>query len=72
MSLVEEMDIQTSLSSVIATLMNVGPGWGDVGPTKNFAFISETGKWFLSFMMLVGRLEMFTPIVLFYPSFWKR
>lgn len=72
MSLVDNMDIGTSLSSVIATLMNVGPGWGDVGPTKNFAFISDTGKWFLSFLMLVGRLEMFTPLVLFYPSFWKR
>ncbi len=72
MALVDDLDIQTAMSSVIATLMNVGPGWGGVGPTKNFAFISDTGKWFLSFMMLVGRLEMFTPLVLFYPSFWKK
>lgn len=72
MSLLDDMTIETSLSSVIATLMNIGPGWGDVGPTENFAFISDPGKWFLSFLMLVGRLEMFTPLVLFYPSFWKR
>ena len=72
MALVEDMDLQTAMSSVIATLMNVGPGWGGVGPTKNFAHISDVGKWFLAFMMLVGRLEMFTPLVLFYPSFWKR
>ncbi len=71
MTLVDDMDLQTAMSSVIATLMNVGPGWGGVGPTQNFAHISDMGKWFLSFMMLVGRLEMFTPLVLFYPSFWK-
>lgn len=71
MSLTDNMDMQTALTSVIATLMNVGPGWGDVGPSQNFAHISDVGKWFLSFMMLVGRLEMFTPLVLFYPSFWK-
>jgi trk system potassium uptake protein TrkH len=72
MSITYDMDVETSLSSVIATLMNIGPGWGEIGPTKNFAHISDIGKWFLSFMMLVGRLEMFTPLVLFYPSFWKR
>ena len=71
MTLVDDMDLQTAMSSVIATLMNVGPGWGGVGPTQNFAHISDVGKWFLSFMMLVGRLEMFTPLVLFYPSFWQ-
>ena len=71
MSLVDDMDLQTAMSSVIATLMNIGPGWGGVGPSQDFAHISAVGKWFLSFMMLVGRLEMFTPLVLFYPSFWK-
>lgn len=71
MTLVDDMDMQTAMSSVVATLMNVGPGWGDIGPTENFAHISVAGKWFLSFNMLVGRLEMFSALVLFYPSFWR-
>ena len=71
MALLDDMDIQTAMSAVIATLMNIGPGFGDVGPTENFAHISPAGKWFLSFNMLVGRLEMFSALVLFYPSFWR-
>ena len=72
MVLSDNMDYTTAMSSVIATLMNIGPGFGDVGPTENYAFISNTGKWFLSWLMLVGRLEMFSALVIFYPSFWKR
>jgi trk system potassium uptake protein TrkH len=72
MVLVDRMDYLTAMSSVIATLMNIGPGFGGVGPSQNYAFISDTGKWFLSWNMLVGRLEMFSALVIFYPSFWKR
>jgi trk system potassium uptake protein TrkH len=72
MVLVDNMDYVTAMSSVIATLMNIGPGFGAVGPSENYAFISDTGKWFLSWNMLVGRLEMFSALVVFYPSFWKR
>lgn len=72
MSLIDDMDFTTAMSSVIATLMNIGPGFGDIGPTENYAFISTTGKWFLSWNMLVGRLEMFSALVIFYPSFWKK
>ncbi|MBW2369590.1 MAG: TrkH family potassium uptake protein [Deltaproteobacteria bacterium] len=72
MVLVDDMDFVTGMSSVIATLMNIGPGFGGVGPAENYAFISDVGKWFLSYMMLVGRLEMFSALVIFYPSFWKR
>ncbi len=72
MVLSDNMDVTTAMSSVIATLMNIGPGFGDVGPSENYAFISTTGKWFLSWLMLVGRLEMFSALVIFYPSFWKR
>jgi len=72
MSLVDPMDFTTSMSSVIAALMNIGPGFGGVGPSKNYAFISDTGKWFLSWNMLVGRLEMFSALVIFYPAFWKK
>jgi trk/ktr system potassium uptake protein len=72
MSIIDPMDFTTAMSSVIAALMNIGPGFGDVGPSKNYAFISDTGKWFLSWNMLVGRLEMFSALVIFYPSFWKK
>jgi trk system potassium uptake protein TrkH len=72
MVLVDDMDYLTAMSSVIATLMNIGPGFGAVGPSETYAPISHAGKWFLSYNMLVGRLEMFSALVLFYPSFWKR
>jgi trk system potassium uptake protein TrkH len=72
MVLTDDMDYVTAMSSVIATLMNIGPGFGAVGPSENYAFISDAGKWFLSWNMLVGRLEMFSALVVFYPSFWKR
>ncbi len=72
MALTDNMDYTTAMSSVIAALMNIGPGFGAVGPSENYAFISDTGKWFLSYNMLVGRLEMFSALVIFYPSFWKR
>jgi trk system potassium uptake protein TrkH len=72
MVLVDDMDYVTGMSSVIATLMNIGPGFGSIGPSENYAHISAIGKWFLSWNMLVGRLEMFSALVVFYPSFWKR
>jgi len=72
MTLLDDMDAITAMSSVISALMNIGPGFGRVGPSENFAFISDAGKWFLSWNMLVGRLEMFSALVIFYPSFWKR
>ena len=64
--------LQTGISCVISALMNIGPGFGDVGPTENFAQISAPGKWFLAWLMLIGRLEMFTALVLLFPSFWKK
>ena len=72
MVLLDDMDAVTGMSSVMAALMNIGPGFGDVGPSENFAWISDAGKWFLSWNMLVGRLEMFSALVIFYPSFWRR
>ncbi len=72
MVLLDSMDYVTAMSSVIAALMNIGPGFGDVGPSENYAFISDAGKWFLAWNMMVGRLEMFSALVIFYPSFWKK
>jgi trk system potassium uptake protein TrkH len=65
-------DFETSVGAVAATLGNIGPGIGGVGPALNYAEIHTVGKWFLSFLMLVGRLELFTVLVLFSPIFWRR
>ena len=64
-------NLETSLGAVAATLGNIGPGIGDVGPLYNYSHFSVFGKWFLSFLMLIGRLELFTVLVLFTRSFWK-
>ena len=65
-------DFETSIGAVAATLGNIGPGIGQVGPALNFAEIHAAGKWYLSFLMLVGRLELFTVLVIFSPMFWRR
>ena len=72
MILTDDLDYVTAISSIVATLMNIGPGFGGIGPSENYAFFSDTGKWFLSWNMLVGRLEMFSALVIFYPAFWKK
>jgi trk system potassium uptake protein TrkH len=65
-------DLESSMGAVAATLGNIGPGIGAVGPVENYAHIPVFGKWFLSFLMLIGRLELFTVLILFAPSFWKK
>lgn len=65
-------DFVSSASGILTALANVGPGLGTViGPTGNFASLPETGKWILSLAMLLGRLEIFTVLVLLSPSFWR-
>ncbi|WP_297091667.1 potassium transporter TrkG [uncultured Draconibacterium sp.] len=66
-----EPDMESSMGAVATCLGNIGPGLGSVGPAENFYHIKPVGKWFLSFLMLLGRLELFTVLVLFSPSFWK-
>ena len=68
------LDFDTAIGSTIATLGNIGPGIGKVGPQDsiNFARIPDGGKWFLSFLMLLGRLELFTVLMLFSPFFWTQ
>jgi trk system potassium uptake protein TrkH len=65
------LDLATSIGSVAATLGNIGPGLGAVGPVDNYSAVPMLGKWVLSFMMLAGRLEIFTVLVLFIPRFWR-
>lgn len=65
-------DIVTSLTTSLATVGNIGPGFGLVGPAQNYAFFSDGIKWFLSFAMMVGRLEVYTVLILLTPNFWRR
>jgi trk system potassium uptake protein TrkH len=57
---------------VAATLGNIGPGFGTIGPVENFAHLPMPGKWLLIWCMLVGRLEIFTVIILLVPEFWRK
>ena len=66
------VDLLTAIGSVATSLGNVGPGIGDVGPVDNFAWLPSGAKWFLAILMLIGRLELFTVLILFTPYFWSR
>jgi len=66
------VDVETSFTSALATLGNIGPGFGKVGPTENFGFFPAYVKWWFSFAMLAGRLELYTVLILFNVSFWKK
>jgi len=66
------LDFMTAIGSVVASIGNIGPGLGDVGPTDNYAAIPTAGKMLLTLLMLVGRLEVFTVLVLFHPQFWRK
>ena len=66
-----ERPLLTAIGAVATSLGNVGPGIGQVGPMDNFANIPTSGKWVLSFLMLLGRLELFTLLILFLPYFWR-
>lgn len=66
------MDLLTSLGASAATVGNIGPGIGDVGPTDNYGWMSSPALAVLSFLMLVGRLEIYTVLLLLHPETWKR
>jgi trk system potassium uptake protein TrkH len=66
------LDFLSSISGAATSISNVGPGLGElIGPNGNFKSIPEVSKWILSFGMLLGRLELFAVLVLFFPSFWR-
>lgn len=69
---VQGHDLVSSASAVAATLGNVGPGFGMVGPTTTYKALSGFSKGLLSFCMILGRLEIYTVITLLFPRFWKR
>lgn len=66
------ISMETSAGAVLATISNIGPGFGTVGPTENFGHLRESTQVFLGWLMILGRLELFGLLVLFFPSAWKK
>lgn len=64
-------DLLSAMGASIASLGNIGPGWGAFGPTETYAHVPLIGKWVLIVLMMIGRLELFTVLILFTPFFWK-
>ncbi|GAB6094249.1 TrkH family potassium uptake protein [Desulfatiferula olefinivorans] len=66
------VDFVTALTAVASCIGNIGPGFGMVGPAENFALIPTAGKWLLIWCMLLGRLEIYTVVILLVPEFWRK
>lgn len=66
------VDFVTALGAVAACIGNIGPGFGTVGPVENYAHIPYLGKWLLIWCMLLGRLEIYTVLILLVPEFWRK
>jgi trk system potassium uptake protein TrkH len=65
------LDFESAIGVAASSLGNVGPALGDFGPVDNFYNMPTLGKWWSSFLMLIGRLELFTVLILFTPFFWR-
>ena len=66
------LDFLSAFTAVIACITNAGPGLGSVGPSHNYAALSDVQKWLCTAVMLLGRLEIFTVLILFTPAYWKK
>ena len=66
------MDVFTSFTGALSMIGNIGPGFGKLGPACNYGWLPAGVKWWYSFIMLTGRLEFYTMIIFFTPSFWKK
>jgi trk system potassium uptake protein TrkH len=65
------LDFKSALGGAAATLGNVGPALGDLGPSQSYALMPDAAKWWSTFLMLIGRLELFTVLILLTPFFWR-
>ena len=65
-------DVVSSLTASLSCIGNIGPAFGVYGPSENYAIMNDLGKWVMVFQMMIGRLELFTILVIFSPSFWKQ
>jgi trk system potassium uptake protein TrkH len=72
MTVTENTDLITGFAASVACLSNIGPGLGNVGAAQDYAWISATGKWFLCFLMLAGRLELYSILILLVPAAWRK
>ena len=70
--MVSGLDLITALTAIIACITNAGPGLGSVGPSHSYAELSFFQKWLCTIVMLLGRLEIFTVLILFTPNYWKK
>lgn len=66
------LDFISASGASASSLGNIGPALGSVGPIDNYAYLPKEAKWFLSFLMLLGRLELFTVLIIFSPTFWRK
>ena len=66
------LDFMSAFTVIVACINNAGPGLGQVGPASNYAGLSDFQTWVCSFAMLLGRLEVFTILILFTPTFWRK
>ena len=66
------LDAVSGFSAAVASLNNTGPGLGEVGPATTYASLTDTQTWICSFAMLLGRLELFTLLVVLTPAFWRK
>jgi trk system potassium uptake protein TrkH len=65
------LDFLTSMGAAASSLGNVGPAFGELSPVNNYDILSPFGKWWSAFLMLLGRLELFTVLIIFTPYFWR-
>ena len=66
-----QIDFESAVGLSASSLGNVGPALGNYGPVHNYAQLPTLGKWWSSFLMLIGRLELFTVLILLTPFFWR-
>jgi len=66
------LDFESAIGGAATSLGNVGPGLGQLSPVNNFNSLPLAAKWWCSFLMLIGRLELFTVLILFTPYFWRK
>jgi trk system potassium uptake protein TrkH len=70
--LISGLDFMTAFTAILASINNVGPGLGQVGPASNFSGLTDFQTWLCTFAMLIGRLEIITLLIIFTPKFWQR
>jgi trk system potassium uptake protein len=70
--LLSGLDFSSSMSAIIASINNAGPGLNRVGPSMNYGSLSDFQTWVCTLAMVLGRLEIFSVLVLFTPAFWRK